>query len=137
VPSQRIIMPSRDTSIIYNHLQKVKRYYARPKLKRMDRVANMMHEFPPTCNQSSLLWNREFSTSSVILVIMTSRLGQIVILVIMTSRLGQRKVSMITTSAVVIPPPACLYLYINFYCCFLSRILRIVIGILLRNSNGS
>jgi hypothetical protein len=39
-------MSSRDTSKIYNHLRKVKRYYGRANLKRIDHVANMMHEFP-------------------------------------------------------------------------------------------
>jgi len=99
--SQRIIMPFRDTSRIYNHLRKVKRYvyYGRANLKRIDHVANTMHELPPACNQPSLLRNTEFSTS-------------IVILVIMTSCFGQRKVSMIATCVVVIPPPACLLYFL-------------------------
>jgi hypothetical protein len=88
-------MPSRDISRIYNHLRKVKRYCGHANLKRIDHVAKMMHELPPTSNQPSLLRKTEFSTS-------------IVILLIMTSCLGQRRVSMIATCVVVIPPPACL-----------------------------
>jgi len=88
-------MPSRDIPRIYNHFRKVKRYYGRANLKRIDHVTNLMQEFPPSCNQPSLLSNTEIFTS-------------IVILVIMTSCLGQRKVCMIPTSVVVIPHPACL-----------------------------
>jgi hypothetical protein len=88
-------MPSRDIPRIYNHFRKVERYYGRENLKRIDHVTNLMQEFPLACNQPSLVRNTELFTS-------------IVILVIMTSCLGQRKVSMITTSVVVIPHPACL-----------------------------